>query len=29
MFKPLWDHGSALVMADGWYEWKKTSTTPK
>lgn len=23
MFKPLWDHGRALVMADGWYEWKK------
>ncbi|HIC7643319.1 TPA: SOS response-associated peptidase family protein [Serratia liquefaciens] len=23
MFKPLWDHGRALVMADGWFEWKK------
>ncbi|WP_413731026.1 SOS response-associated peptidase family protein [Sodalis sp. RH22] len=23
MFKPLWHHGRALVMADGWYEWKK------
>jgi putative SOS response-associated peptidase YedK len=23
MFKPLWNHGRALVMADGWYEWKK------
>lgn len=23
MFKPLFEHGRALVMADGWYEWKK------
>ncbi|EMD6649031.1 MULTISPECIES: SOS response-associated peptidase family protein [Serratia] len=23
MFKPLWDHGRVMVMADGWYEWKK------
>lgn len=23
MFKPLWDHGRAIVFADGWYEWKK------
>lgn len=23
MFKALWNHGRALVMADGWYEWKK------
>ncbi|WP_413732370.1 SOS response-associated peptidase family protein [Sodalis sp. RH20] len=23
MFKPLWNTGRALVMADGWYEWKK------
>lgn len=23
MFKPLWQNGRALVMADGWYEWKK------
>ncbi len=23
MFKPLWNSGRALVMADGWYEWKK------
>lgn len=23
MFKPLWDHGRGLIMADGWYEWKK------
>lgn len=22
MFKPLWDGGRAVVMADGWYEWK-------
>lgn len=24
MFKPLWQHGRAVVPADGWYEWKKT-----
>lgn len=23
MFKPLWQHGRAVVMADGWYEWKR------
>ncbi len=23
MFKSLWNNGRALVMADGWYEWKK------
>lgn len=23
MFKPLWDHGRAIVFADGWFEWKK------
>ena len=23
MFKPLWNHGRAVVMADGWYEWKR------
>lgn len=23
MFKPLWQHGRAIVFADGWYEWKK------
>jgi putative SOS response-associated peptidase YedK len=23
MFKPLWNHGRAIVMADGWYEWKR------
>lgn len=21
MFKPLWQHGRAIVFADGWYEW--------
>ncbi|WMY76715.1 SOS response-associated peptidase family protein [Buttiauxella selenatireducens] len=21
MFKPLWNHGRAIVFADGWYEW--------
>ncbi|HIB5911793.1 TPA: SOS response-associated peptidase family protein [Klebsiella pneumoniae] len=25
MFKPLWEHGRAIVPADGWFEWKKTS----
>lgn len=29
MFKPLWRHGRALVMADGWYEWKKSPEDPK
>lgn len=23
MFKPLWQHGCAICLADGWYEWKK------
>ncbi len=23
MFKPLWNSGRALVMANGWYEWRK------
>jgi len=23
MFKPLWNHGRAIVFADGWFEWKK------
>jgi len=23
MFKPLWEHGRAIVPADGWFEWKK------
>lgn len=23
MFKPLWNHGRAIVPADGWFEWKK------
>ncbi|WP_342755566.1 SOS response-associated peptidase family protein [Pantoea sp. MBD-2R] len=23
MFKPLWNHGRAVVPADGWFEWKK------
>lgn len=23
MFKPLWHSGRAIVMADGWYEWKR------
>lgn len=21
MFKPLWNHGRAVVFADGWFEW--------
>lgn len=21
MFKPLWNHGCAIVPADGWFEW--------
>ncbi|WP_411755135.1 SOS response-associated peptidase family protein [Serratia sp. (in: enterobacteria)] len=29
MFKPLWQQGRALVMADGWYEWKKSPEDPK
>ncbi|MGK3116295.1 SOS response-associated peptidase family protein [Candidatus Pantoea formicae] len=23
MFKPLWNHGRAIVPADAWYEWKR------
>lgn len=23
MFRPLWHHGRAIVMADGWYEWTR------
>ena len=23
MFKSLWNHGRAIVFADGWYEWQK------
>ncbi|HBH6890055.1 TPA: SOS response-associated peptidase family protein [Serratia marcescens] len=23
MFKPLWNHGRAIVPADAWFEWKK------
>jgi hypothetical protein len=23
MFKPLWEHGRAICIADGWFEWKK------
>ena len=29
MFKPLFEHGRALVMADGWYEWKKDPADAK
>ncbi|WP_413728720.1 SOS response-associated peptidase family protein [Sodalis sp. RH19] len=29
MFKPLWTSGRALVMADGWYEWKKDPDNAK
>ncbi|WP_112289699.1 SOS response-associated peptidase family protein [Rahnella sp. AN3-3W3] len=29
MFKPLFEHGRALVMADGWYEWKKDRSDSK
>lgn len=24
MFKPLWNHGRAVVFADGWYEWQRS-----
>mgnify|MGYP004709158275 FL=1 len=27
MFKPLWNHGRAIVFADGWYEWLRTEET--
>ncbi|WHQ73489.1 SOS response-associated peptidase family protein [Pantoea sp. Lij88] len=23
MFRPLWEHGRAIVPANGWYEWKR------
>ena len=23
MFKPLWNHGRAVVFADGWFEWSR------
>lgn len=23
MFRSLWQHGRAIVFADGWYEWKR------
>lgn len=26
MFKPLWNHGRAVVPADGWYEWKRSGS---
>lgn len=29
MFKPLWDTGRVLVMADGWFEWKKDPDNAK
>ncbi|MBF7957365.1 SOS response-associated peptidase family protein [Rahnella victoriana] len=29
MFKPLFEQGRALVMADGWYEWKKDANDSK
>lgn len=29
MFKPLFEHGRAVVMADGWYEWKKSPSDPE
>jgi len=29
MFRGLWQRGRALVIADGWYEWKKDSADPK
>ncbi|MFH8134839.1 SOS response-associated peptidase family protein [Pantoea osteomyelitidis] len=25
MFKPLWNHGRAIVPADGWFEWKRAA----
>ncbi len=27
MFKPLWNHGRAIVPANGWFEWKKDGKT--
>ncbi|AFE58021.1 SOS response-associated peptidase family protein [Rahnella aceris] len=29
MFKPLFENGRALVMADGWYEWMKDPADAK
>ncbi|MBU9845795.1 SOS response-associated peptidase family protein [Rahnella ecdela] len=29
MFKPLFENGRALVMADGWFEWKKDPSDAK
>lgn len=29
MFRGIWKTGRALVMADGWYEWKKAPNDPK
>jgi putative SOS response-associated peptidase YedK len=29
MFRGLWENGRALVVADGWYEWKKDPEDPK
>jgi putative SOS response-associated peptidase YedK len=26
MFKPLWNHGRAVVFADGWYEWLRSDS---
>lgn len=23
MFRPLWQHGRAIVFADGWFEWQR------
>lgn len=23
MFRPLWEHGRAIVLTDGWFEWKQ------
>ncbi|ANZ89865.1 hypothetical protein CfB38_5063 (plasmid) [Citrobacter freundii] len=23
MFRPLWEHGRAIIFADGWFEWKQ------
>jgi len=23
MFRPLWEHGRAIVFVDGWFEWKQ------
>lgn len=29
MFKPLFEQGRALVMADGWFEWKRSPSDPR